>query len=89
MEIDQILIKTIQETRNFFRQNNLLTRACMETGITFRIAKRALDGPDGKVSMAQAIILAKWVDMWKVAQNEREGLRDEYKRMLNNEDSNS
>lgn len=77
--------KNIEKTRDFFRQNALLTLACKEMRLTYRIARTALNGPVDEVTTKYAIMLTKWVKLWKEQEQKRMNFTEtkQFKRELN------
>ena len=67
-------IQTAEEIQAFFKENSLLTRACNETELEYKAAKRGLDGPVRKMSLMHTIVLSQWIELWQAAEAERMAL---------------
>ena len=63
-----------QEIRSFFNSGSLLTRACSETSLDYTSVRRNLNGPPKNVRLIYAVVLQRWMEMWKAHEAERREL---------------
>jgi len=67
-------MQACEEMQVFFNENKLLPRACEETSLGYDAARHALRGATSKIPMMTAIVLTKWVALWKAAEADRMAL---------------
>lgn len=65
---------TVEIIKEFFATGVSLSKACEETGLDYRNVRNNLAGPAGSVKLVYAVILGKWVSLWKSQEAERREL---------------
>ena len=67
-------LESCKDMQAFFKEGSLLTKACDETSLDYDATRYVLKGVTNKVPMMTAIVLTKWVALWKAAEAERMAL---------------
>jgi len=77
-------LELCEEMQAFFKEGSLLTRACDETGLDYDATRYVLKGATSKVPMMTAVVLPRWVALWRSAEVERKALSNIVKGIADN-----